>query len=231
MIINFLIIIQVQYDLYAKTGDNIFLFSPKEYGLIPQMRNTACIRGYWCEFDINDKLILKNMYVFAETYPEINGVNVNPIEYVDEEFYVIDKLELDEVTDIDFTKYPKVIQRMETNDGFRLYENINLVVGYTGKMLLTEGDMANYRQWLSRIGAYAFLGFKKVIELEIDNGIVINTNDYSSMIKQMRKDISKLKVKPQEIEDSESAKLLVSTNLQSKLGELPWWFERYLSGR
>lgn len=91
--------------------------------------------------------------------------------------------------------------------------------------------MANYRQWLSRIGAYAFLGFKKVIELEIDNGIVINTNDYSSMIKQMRKDISKLKVKPQEIEDSESAKLLVSTNLQSKLGELPWWFERYLSGR
>lgn len=83
----------VQYDLYAKTGDNIFLFSPKEYGLIPQMRNTACIRGYWCEFDINDKLILKNMYVFAETYPEINGVNVNPIEYVDEEFYVIDKLE------------------------------------------------------------------------------------------------------------------------------------------
>ena len=37
------------------------LFDPKDFGLEPNSRSTACWRGYWCEYDITDEeLLLKN---------------------------------------------------------------------------------------------------------------------------------------------------------------------------
>ena len=59
-------------------------FNPKHYGLEPHPSSTACYRGYWCEYSVDDeKLVLKNMYMFNmdDNYPPLNGIEVAPQEY------------------------------------------------------------------------------------------------------------------------------------------------------
>ena len=56
------------------------LFDPKNYGMEPHARSTACWRGYWCEYAIeDDELLLKDLYLFNSDgkYPPLNGVEVS----------------------------------------------------------------------------------------------------------------------------------------------------------
>lgn len=56
------------------------LFDPKNYGMEPHARSTACWRGYWCEYAIeDDELLLKDLYLFNsdDKYPPLNGVEVS----------------------------------------------------------------------------------------------------------------------------------------------------------
>lgn len=40
-------------------------FNPKDYGLQPHVSSTACWRGYWCDYGIeNNKFVLKNLYLY-----------------------------------------------------------------------------------------------------------------------------------------------------------------------
>lgn len=72
-------------DIYKFKGDTYNIvalesevqFNPKDYGLIPEARCSACWNGYWCEYQITgNKLILENLYINTKDqyYPEINGV-------------------------------------------------------------------------------------------------------------------------------------------------------------
>lgn len=52
-------------------------FKPEDFGLEPHFSCTACYRGYWCEYAIEDEeLLLKNLYLFNmnNKYPPLNGV-------------------------------------------------------------------------------------------------------------------------------------------------------------
>ena len=59
------------------------LFDPNNFGMEPHASSTACYRGYWCEYSIeNDVLYLKDLYIFnrEDKYPPLNGVEVSPLE-------------------------------------------------------------------------------------------------------------------------------------------------------
>ncbi len=58
-------------------GEGSLLVMPQDYGIWPGMVSTACGRGYWHEYAVDDgKLFWKTLYVhaFDDQYPVINGV-------------------------------------------------------------------------------------------------------------------------------------------------------------
>ena len=71
-----------EYQIVAETAP--LNFNPQEYRMDPFGFCSACWRGYWCEFDINDKgLFLQNLYINNRSgnYPTLNGISVSPITY------------------------------------------------------------------------------------------------------------------------------------------------------
>ena len=60
-------------------------FSPREYGLEPDMACTACWSGYWCVYSVTEEgLFVEELYVHdrREIYPPIGGVEPFPGDYM-----------------------------------------------------------------------------------------------------------------------------------------------------
>ena len=158
-----------EYNLVAMSEP--MCFKPEDYGLKPESCITCCWRGYWCEFDITDEgLILDKLYTYnsEDYYPDLKGVSVSPIEYEDFKVYTKDG---------EMTKgFPKYM-------GHRLYENLNLSIPYTGKLLLGDKFLDEY---------YIHMGFQRpfayevLVEFVLENGKLIETIDHSDMAKEMR---------------------------------------------
>lgn len=147
-------------------------FNPKHYGLEPHPSSTACYRGYWCEFSVDDeKLVLKNLYLFNMdgNYPPLNGVEVAPQEFI----------EFERRTGKNKTEkyvYP-------AHHGHRAYENLDMLIPYTGKILLGDGFMDEYYIHMGFQRAWAY---KKLLEFVFDEGIAVECNDLSHMAKAQR---------------------------------------------
>ena len=130
-------------------------FNPKYYGLEPHPSSTACYRGYWCEYSVDDeKLVLKNMYMFNmdDNYPPLNGIEVAPQEY--EECWG-SKPGMKGIQKITVPAYM----------GHRAYKELNMLIPYTGKILLGDGFMHEYYIHMGFQRAWAY---KKLIEFVFD---------------------------------------------------------------
>ena len=79
---DYLIYQDIKYIIpYGTNGPE---FDPEEYGIKPTDLCSACWRGYWCVFAIqNETLKLKELYINSEDdkYPPINGRCVDQIKY------------------------------------------------------------------------------------------------------------------------------------------------------
>lgn len=74
---------------------SVLLFDPKNYGMEPHASSTACWRGYWCEYAIeDDELLLKDLYLYNsdDKYPPLNGVEVSLPEF--KEYKIVDWVQL-----------------------------------------------------------------------------------------------------------------------------------------
>lgn len=128
-----------EYIIVATSGP--LPFNPKEYGLEVQYICTACWRGYWCEYKISgDGIILKKLFVHTadDKYPEIDGVQVN------------------------INKEP--IEYM----GHRVYEGLSLKIKYTGKILLGDKLLSEYRINLGCPSPWEYLELKEFV---FENGV------------------------------------------------------------
>jgi hypothetical protein len=67
-----------EYDLAGVKGDG--LFEPHHHGLSPQVRCTACWRGFWCRYRVdNDKLFLDRVALYSDdSCLELFGVKPRP---------------------------------------------------------------------------------------------------------------------------------------------------------
>lgn len=112
------------YELIGQTNE--IDFNPRDYGLVPIMPHTACIRGYFYEAKLYDnKLLITNLFINNKdnNYPKINNVKA-----------------LDE----------------KKERGFFSYYGINIELNYTGKLLLGSEFIPRYYINMGYKRPYAF---------------------------------------------------------------------------
>ena len=57
-------------------------FSPlRDFGITTVDWITSNHRGFWCDYEIDDGLLLRNLYLKSETYPTIAGIDAAPIPF------------------------------------------------------------------------------------------------------------------------------------------------------
>lgn len=150
-------------------------FDPRNYGLEPQPRCTACYRGYWCDYDITDDgLFLENLYLFNGdgNYPDFLGKAISPEEYQECDSYKGKK---------------KIRKKIPRFMGHRVYENVQLLIPYTGKILLGKDFLSKY---YIHMGYQRPFAYKTLIEFIFEDGIPLDIIDHSKTAEKLRQSIN-----------------------------------------
>lgn len=88
----------------------------ESFGLIPDCKTDHCILGYWRELEIiNNKLVLRDLFVNSEKYPSIN--NISPVKTDEKDMIGV---------------------------GHHLYKGINIDESYTGKIMVGRNTLLDY---------------------------------------------------------------------------------------
>lgn len=185
------------------------LFDPKNFGMEPHPSSTACYRGYWCEYSIeNDELLLKDLYLFNSDgkYPPLNGVEVSPQEFKEYECYKGNNKKSEKVT-------------MPAYFGHRVYRDVNMPIPYTGKILLGDGFM---REYYIHMGFQRGWAYKKLIELVFEEGILVECNDLSHIAKAQREAMKKDDADPHHPDGGNIPKF-VEDSFSLDYADKAWW--------
>lgn len=172
-----------EYTVVAMSAPSAF--DPKDYGLEPNCSCTACWRGYWCEYNIDDdRLLLQNLFMFNKNgdYPVLNGVSISSAEYVQREAY-----------QGGFKKRNKKIITVERHWGHREYKNVNLPVSYTGRILVGAGFIPKY---CINMGFQRCWAYKTLIEFVFEEGILLDCIDHSQTAQELRTEIDAREADP-----------------------------------
>jgi len=135
-------------------------------GFKPTMFHTACWRGYIATYSIYRKyLVLKNLYTnngddLKNEAPKLN--NKLPQISINENW---------------------VSEETKMNRREFTYNNINLIIPYTGSILITK-DFINERY--VHMGFQPYFNYEAVIQLSFNNGKYIISKDLSDIAKQIR---------------------------------------------
>ena len=187
--------------LETSNGD---LFNPRFYGFRPEGVSTDCIIGYWCEFEIADeRLKLQKLHIHDKNdyYPTINGVSISATEYVD-------ALKVEDEGLIP-TKIPRYW-------GYQTYEHLELVIPYTGMILLAKDLVDDYLFPSFCPKPYEY---KKLLSFEFNKGIVKRSEDHSKtarLIRDMLRSDRALRHKRE---------LDIYRALPLEIRETLWWYE------
>lgn len=201
-----------RYSLVAITDE--MKFDPKEYGIVPMYRCTACWRGYWCEYNVTAKgLFLQNLYINSEDgeYPPINGVNVSEMEYRDCMSVSI--------------KDGKIVQtpsKTPAHMGHREYKNLNIPMKYTGKVLLGNGFL---REYYIHMGFQRSWAYTELIEFEFKDGKLINKSDHSEIAAKLRGILDASKVDRSHPEGG-NIPLFVEDSFSLDYSVKAWWMNK-----
>ena len=143
------------------------LFTPQSVGITPGPANTACWRGYVCQYKIiNEELLLDELQVaimkvegegssrkFVQlTGPEINGVQ------------------------------PKSAEGKFLSSG-NLYENLNLQIPFSGTIQAGDGFI---RKLYVHMGVQPAWKYETVLEIKLEQGKVISIQDISKQMEAIR---------------------------------------------
>lgn len=166
-------------------------FQPQDYGITPVAASTACWRGYWCEYEISERgIILENLYINSrdEYYPDINGVGPQKED-------------------------GKYFEYMDCH----FYKNLNLVMDFTGKILLGKGFLRKYYIHMGYQRAWAYEVLK---ELVFEDGRLIETVDHSEMAKKIRKEID-----GQSGSEDKNIEKFVTDSFSLRMEDKAWWIK------
>lgn len=185
-------------------------FKPQDYGLNPQSCCTACWNGYWCEYHIdNDMLLLKNLFMYNSEgdYPLLNGVGVIEQTYHEATSYESG------------AKKPKKVM-IEDNMGHREYRNVNLSIEYTGKILVGDGFIRDYYIHMGYQRAWAY---KELVEFIFEDGSLTETIDHSDVAEKIR---CELKSDDKNIRyERKNIPLFIEKSFSLDMKDKAWWIE------
>ena len=143
------------------------VFEPNKYGLNPEMASTNCGRGYWCEYAIeDDMLILKQLHIHTkgEVYPDLNGAHaILP-------------------TPIDLNAKSIQVTTMDNIMHLAIYEP-NMLVPYNSRLLLGRDFMSDKYEYMGFLSTW---GYRELLELVFEKGFVKEVIDQSKVAVQIR---------------------------------------------
>lgn len=151
-------------------------FEPTKFGLEAHPSSTACYRGYWCEYAIeNDALVLQNLFLFNKdkNYPTFCNVDVSPEEFTECTVY---------------TRNGTEQRMMPTHWGHRVYENVNLPIPYTGKILLGNKFI---REYYIHMGYQPAWSYEELIELSFEEGLLVECANISHVAQAIREEMNR----------------------------------------
>lgn len=186
-------------------------FDPKDYGMHPQSRCTACWRGYWCDYEINDKgLFLQNFYMYNRdgNYPDLNGVSVSPVTYHKANVFKPSTGE-------------QWVEQLEDHIGHRKYENVMLRMPYTGRILTGREFLPQY---YIHMGFQRSWAYKELKEFVFEDGRLIESLDHSDTARKIREDIEKKKLNPTSPEGN-NIPLFVDASFSLDYKIKAWWIK------
>lgn len=189
-------------------------FNPEDYGLEPHTSSSACWRGYWCEYSIEDNhLMLKSLFLYNRdgNYPEFAGKTVIPEEY--EKVLVCRRGEEGEWIE-SYEDEPTYFEH-------RKYEDVDLILPYTGKILLGNGFIQDYYIHMGFQNGWAY---EELIELVFEEGLLTENNDYSDIAKQQREYIDRTNSDPSH-PDVDDIMGFVTNCFSLDYREKTWWLD------
>lgn len=133
-------------------------FNPEELGLFPSPSCTACWRGYFCEYSVEDGVFyLNKLFVHTqnEQYPDINGIKAQGVENPAERCF-----------------------------GHCIYSGLHMKVNFNGSLVVGKDFLSEY---YIHGGFQRMFAYKKVLELVFRKGVLVKETDISEKAEQMRK--------------------------------------------
>ena len=144
------------------------LFTPQSLGTTPGTANTACWRGYICQYKIeNNELLLDELQV---SIVKVEG------EGRDRKFVQLTGPEIDAVQ-------PKSAEGKFFSAG-NLYENLNLLIPFSGALFAADGFI---RELYVHMGFHPAWKYETVYEVKCENGKVSAIEDISKQMEALRK--------------------------------------------
>lgn len=153
-----------QFSMCAFKGDSLFV--PLEYQLKPVGHSTACYRGFQCTYRIDKKQLTLHNLTLSTMHD-----NYPPLNGVE-----VTKLEGHRAC------------------GKHQYQGVNLLVEFSGSMLLGDGFL---REWYVHMGFQKPYTYETVLEFVFKDGKLQSMADYSEEMAEIRE-----KIKARKSEDA-----------------------------
>ena len=145
----------IDYSIVSST--NPFPFDPKDYGIVPFPRCTACHRGYWCCYTaVDNQFVLDDLFINTQDdiYPSICGITAT------------------------------VEDNRAMYMNHHIYRRLHIPIDYTGKLLVGRNAIPTY--YVDGIFNDPWK-YKDLKELIFENGLLVDMIEQSDTAKDIRK--------------------------------------------
>lgn len=172
------IVNEEEYDLIGVSGKGLLKLPGN--GINDFVFDSNCPQGYWVRYCVeNEKLMIKQVVTcYDASDMEINGVKqeyIEPIEW-EKELTPLEKVTYEMRGEI-----PKRYQIQEEFGGNFLFDNVNSLCEFSGKLFLGREFQVQYGQWRARAWMY-----HSVVMLEFQNGELRDSVDMSLYAKKFQ---------------------------------------------
>ena len=154
------------YAIAGVDGDK--LFTPQSVGITPGPANTACWRGFICQYKIENEILLLDELQIAIMKVESEGGNRKFVQLTGPEINGVQ---------------PKSAEGKFLSSG-NLYENLNLQISFTGTITAGDGFI---RELYVHMGFHPAWKYETVLEVKCENGKVVSIQDISDQMEVLRK--------------------------------------------
>ena len=171
------------YELSQHTGMDVF--SPRDYGMFPEMIHTGCRRGYYADFEIvNGILYLRRLTIRDRNgrYYPLGGIGLICAQ--------VGQSILPNDQRLKRTKLAgRTVYLADESVTAAVYSGLNLQVPFTGKMRLVKDpiDGLPYEVDLCMV---LFVSdahyYRKILDFSVDRGVVVDVIDRSEEMERKR---------------------------------------------
>ena len=170
------------YELSEHTGMDVF--SPRDYGMFPEMIHTGCRRGYYADFEIvNGILYLRRLTIRDRNgrYYPLGGIGLISAKVCQTVLPKNQRLKRTKLAG-------KTVYLADESVSAAVYSGLNLKVPFTGKMRLVNDhiDVLPYEFDIYMLFVSDAHCYRKILDFCVDRGVVIDVIDRSEEMERKR---------------------------------------------